>query len=440
MELPKDKTKVGLTTATSLVVGNMIASGVFMLPATLAGFGGISLIGWLVSGIGAMSLALVYAWLSKIKPEATGGPYAYTRDGMGDFAAFLVAWGYWISVWATNAAIAVAFVSYLGAFIPALAASSTLAMVVGLAAIWLLTWVNTLGIREAGMVQVVTTVLKVVPLLLIAVGGLFYINMDHFTPFNLSSSSSMSAITTTTTLTLFAFLGLECATIPSENIKNPGTTIAKATIIGTLISTFVYILGTVAVMGIIPPSELMASQAPFSDAAASIWGEPARYLVAGGAVISTFGALNGWIVMQGQMPYAAARDNLMPKIFARVNGKGVPVAGLVISSILVSALMLMNFSSSLAVTFKYMILLATLTVLMPYAFSMTSYAILLAKGQKLTRHMWVRLSVAMVGFIFSIWAIIGSGEETVYWGFILLMCGVPFYTWMKLKSNDNRPG
>jgi APA family basic amino acid/polyamine antiporter len=426
-------------TATSLVVGNMIASGVFMLPATLASYGSISLVGWIISGLGAMSLALVYAWLSKLRPGSTGGPYAYTRDGMGDFAAFLVAWGYWISVWATNAAIAVAFVSYLGAFIPVIASSPVIAMTAGLGAIWLLTWVNSLGIREAGYVQVVTTVLKTAPLILIAVGGLFYLNTDYFIPFNRSDVSMASAITTTTTLTLFAFLGLECATIPSESIKDSGPTVAKATIIGTLISTFVYMFGTVAVMGIIPPGQLQVSQAPFADAAASIWGEPARYLIAGAAVISTFGALNGWILLQGQMPLAAARDNLLPKIFAKVNRKGVPVAGLIISSVLVSGLMFMNFTKSLADTYTYMILLATLTVLVPYSFSMASYVILIARGRRLARHEWVRLFVALAGFLFSTWAIIGSGEVTVYWGFILLICGVPFYAWMKVKQDDHQP-
>jgi len=434
MALSNNSGKVGLITATSLVVGNMIASGVFMLPAALAEFGAVSLVSWIISGIGAMALALVYAWLSKIRPESTGGPYAYTRDGMGDFAAFLVAWGYWISVLATNAAIAIAFVSYLGAFIPALSASPTLAMGTGLVAIWILTWVNCLGIRQAGNVQVVTTVLKIVPLALVSIGGIFYLNSDHFVPFNLSGGSNMSAITTTTTLTFFAFLGLECATIPSENIRDSGPTVAKATIWGTLISTFIYILGTVAVMGIIPPGALMSSQAPFADAAASIWGEPARYLVAAGAVVASFGALNGWIVMQGQMPFAAARDKLLPSVFAKLNKKGVPAAGLIISSVLVSVLMAMNFTQRLADTYKYMILLATLTVLMPYIFSAASYAILAAKGQPLTRKMWLRLSVALLACIFSIWAIIGSGEVTVFWGFVLLMAGVPFYTWMKLKS------
>jgi len=316
--------EIGLWTTTSLVIGNMIASGLFMLPATLAIYGGISLIGWLISGAGALCLALVYSWLSRLQPSATGGPYAYTREGMGNFAAFLVVWGYWISVWCTNAAIAVAFVSYLTAFIPELGNSPVLAVGTGLSAIWFLTWINTKGIREAGVVQVITTVLKLVPLLVITIGGLFYLNLDHFVPFNVSSQSNLSAITSTTTLTLFAFLGLECATIPSGNVKNAEKTVSRATIIGTLLTTFIYLAGTVAVMGLIPPSVLHDSQAPFADAAASIWGEEARYLVAGGAVISTFGALNGYILIQGQMPMAAARDQLFPRIFAKENKNGTP--------------------------------------------------------------------------------------------------------------------
>src|SRR6478609_10172178 len=137
---------IGIWTSTSLVMGNMIASAIFMLPATLSSFGSISLVVWLVSGVGAVSLALMYSWLSQMMPIANGGPYAYTREGLGDFAAFLVAWGYWISVWAANAAIAVTFISYLTVFLPALGTNSFLAVGAGLSAIWLLTWVNTRGI------------------------------------------------------------------------------------------------------------------------------------------------------------------------------------------------------------------------------------------------------------------------------------------------------
>lgn len=424
-----EKRKIGIWTATSLVIGNMIASGLFMLPATLAVYGGVSLIGWLISGAGALCLALVFSWLSKLKPNATGGPYAYTREGMGEFASFLVAWGYWISVWCTNAAIAVAFVSYLTIFIPALSNNPLLSVSTGLAAIWFLTWINTKGVKEAGIVQVITTILKLAPLLVITIGGLFYLNADHFIPFNVSSQSNLSAITSATTLTLFAFLGLESATIPSGNIENPEKTIPRATIIGTLLTTAIYFLGTVAVMGLIPPAELHLSQAPFADAAASIWGDGARYLVAGGAVISTFGALNGWILIQGQMPYAAARDKIFPKIFAKESKNGTPVAGIVISSILISILMSMNFTRSLADTFTFMILLTTLTVLLPFLFSIVSLVMLEYKAQKLTSF---KLIVSALAFLYSMWAIIGSGEEIVYWGFILLMAGLPFYAWIQM--------
>lgn len=426
--------KIGLLTSTAIVVGNMIASGLFMLPATLGVYGGISLVGWLISGAGALCLAMVYSWLSKLKPDATGGPYAYTRVGMGDFAAFLVAWGYWISVWCTNAAIAVAFVSYLTAFVPALGDNPILSVSTGLAAIWLLTWINTKGVREAGIVQVITTVLKLAPLLLITVGGFFYLNTDHFVPFNVSSASNLSAITTCTTLTLFAFLGLETATIPSGSVKDPGKTISQATIIGTLLSTFIYVAGTVAVMGIIPPETLHQSKAPFADAAAAIWGEWARYLVAAGAVISTFGALNGWILVQGQMPFAAAKDQLFPKMFARENKNGTPVIGILVSSLLVSVLMSLNFSKSLADTYTFALLLSTLTCLLAYLFSIVSY-VMLEKNM----NGWKGLSpgkliVSIIAFVYSIWAVIGSGELIVFWGFVLLMAGLPFYAWMQLKK------
>lgn len=422
--------QIGLWTTTSLVVGNMIASGLFMLPATLAVYGGISLIGWLISGGGAICLALVYSWLSKLKPVATGGPYAYTHEGMGDFPAFLVAWGYWISIWCTNAAIAVAFVSYLTAFIPALGNNPLLSVGTGLAAIWLLTWINTRGIKEAGIVQVVTTVLKIAPLVVITLGGLLYLNTDHFVPFNVSTESNLTAITSCTTLTLFAFLGLECATIPSGKVINPEVTVPKATVLGTLLTTVIYVSSTIAIMGLIPPDALHKSQAPFADAAASIWGDWARYLVAGGAVISTFGALNGWIIMQGQLPFAAARDKLFPRVFAHENKNGVPSIGIVVSSILVSVLMSMNFSRSLADTYTFIILLSTLTTLVPYLFSIIAFVMMGARKNNLNG---TKYTVATLAFIYSMWAVMGSGQETVYWGFVLLMAGLPFYAFIRIK-------
>ncbi|GIV38145.1 MAG: amino acid permease [Cyclobacteriaceae bacterium] len=430
--------RIGLFTSTALVMGNMIASGLFMLPASLAVFGGISLIGWLVSGTGAMCLALVFGWLSRRFPSATGGPYAYTREGLGPFAAFLVAWGYWISCWSTNAAITVAFVSYLSAFIPALSTTPLLAVAAGLAAIWLLTWINARGIRQAGVVQVITTVLKIIPLLIVTIAGFIYFNGNHFIPFNISSQPSWLAVAQATTLTLFAFLGLESATVPAGHVRNPHHTIPRATIIGTGLTTVLYTVSTIAVMGLIPPAGLHASAAPFADAAALVFGDMGRYLVAAGAVISTFGALNGWILIQAQMPFAAARDRLFPAFFARTNTRDVPVAGLVFGSLLVSVMMGMNFSRSLADTYTFIILLSTLNTLFAFLLSVTSFLVK-SKGIKVSS--W-KITVALLAWGYAMWAVVGSGREAVYWGFILLMAGLPFYAWVQtpecLSGSDKK--
>jgi APA family basic amino acid/polyamine antiporter len=339
-------------------------------------------------------------------------------------------------VWCTNAAIAVAFVSYLTSFIPVLGTNSILSVSTGLAAIWFLTWINTRGVREAGAVQLITTILKIAPLMMITIGAFFYLKLENFMPFNVSDHSDISAITSATTLTLFAFLGIECATIPAGNIKNPEKTISRATIIGTVVTTIIYFASTVAVMGIIPPSILAESKAPFADAASTIWGDWAKYLVAGGALISTFGALNGWILIQGQMPMAAARDRLFPKIFAKENRSGVPAVGIVVSSVLVSVLMSMNFSRSLADTYTFVILLSTLTVLVPYLFSVISYVIIEGKARGFNAKNSAKMIVALLAFVYSMWAVIGSGEEIVYWGFILLMAGLPFYAWIQLQRKS----
>ena len=420
--------KIGLWPSTSLVLGNMIGSGIFLLPASLASFGGISVIGWIVSACGGLVIAKVFSELGARFPK-TGGPYTFAKEGFGDFPAFLVAWGYWISICCTNAAIVVTMLSYLSTFFPILSTSPTIAVSVGLATIWLLTYINTRGVKEAAWVQLTTTVLKLVPLFLVAIVGVFYIEMDHFSPFNISGTSDFSAITATATLTLFAFLGIESATIPAESIKNPKVNIPKATMIGTWVAIFVYILGSIAVMGLIPPDVLAVSEAPFADAAVVLWGPAAKKWVSLGIVISTFGALNGWIMMQGQIPYAAARDRLFPSLFGEENKNKMPVKGLVFSSLLISGLMIMNYSKSLIQAFEFMILLATLTCLVPYLFSSATHILVSLRSTKKWSWIWGSLA-----FLFSIWAVVGSGEEIVFWGFLALMGGIPVYVWIKSKE------
>src|SRR5688572_13957736 len=164
---PRLQRTMGLWMATALVVGNMVGSGVFLLPDSMADAAGpVSILGWVFTGAGAILLAFVFANLGRAYPR-TGGPYAYTRKAFGDFAGFWTAWGYWIAAWAGNAAITVAFVAYLTVFWGGLGDSNLLAALVGIALIWFITAINIAGARATGITQVITSVLKFVPLVVI---------------------------------------------------------------------------------------------------------------------------------------------------------------------------------------------------------------------------------------------------------------------------------
>lgn len=428
---------LGLWTALALVVGNMVGSGAYLLPSALGRFGPVGLVGWTLTAVGAVCLALVFGRLGRIMP-AEGGPYAYTRIAMGDAPAFMVAWGYWVSVWVGNAAIATAFVAYLTPFLPGLDASPALAGAVAVGAIWLLTAVNLRGVREAAVLQLVTTVLKIVPLVAVGTLGLLALDIGRFTPFNVSGGSTISAVTATAALTLWGFLGLECATIPAEEVRNPERTIPLATVLGTVATAAVYLLSTAAVMGVMSSGELAASSAPYAEAATRMWGGWAGGLVAAGAAVAAFGVLNGWVLMQGQMPLAPARDGLFPEAFARVSSKGTPTFGLVLSSALATVLVAANYTRGLVGLFTFAVLLSTVTVLVAYVCASAAQILLIVRaparfGGSGSRRAGI---VSALALSYSVWAVVGAGWRPILWGGVLLAAGAPIY----LLSVRGRPG
>jgi APA family basic amino acid/polyamine antiporter len=434
-----EKGKIGFWLSTSLVVGNMTGSGIFLLPAALALYGGISLFGWIFTLVGTIFLALVFSRLSRMITKA-GGPYTYSREGFGDFAGFLVAWGYWISIWCGNAAIAVAGVGYLSVFIPSLKENPFLSAIVAIGAIWLFTYINTKSIKKVAMVQLITTIIKILPLLVLGTFGFLYFNIAHFTPLNLSSLSNFDAVTATAALTLWAFLGLESATIPSDKVENPAKTIPRATIAGISIAALLYISSTIGIMGIMAPADLQNSAAPFADAALLVWGNWAYILIAIGASIACFGALNGWILLQGQLPMAAARDKLFPSTFKRESKNGTPVIGLIIASVLASILVSTNYSKGLVQMFSFIIKLSTLSCLLPYLFSSLSEIAIYLKGKKsFNRNKLIAATcISIPAFLYSLWAITGLEYDINIWGAILLTAGIPVYAFMKIKEKKNK--
>ena len=432
--MTKQNQKIGLLAATSLVVGNIIGAGIFVLPASLGKFGSISIVGWLFTATGALILAKIFSNFSKKLKGKSGGPYIYSKVVFGDFIGFLVAWGYWISCWVNNAAIAVAIVSALSFFFPELVTNPFYATLTGLSFIWVFTFTSSKGIKSSGNIQILTTIAKLIPLVLIILFGFFIFDLEIFPEFNLTDQNDFEILPIVAVMTLYAFLGLECASIPAENIKNPEKTIPKATMAGTLISTLIYILSTIVLFGIIPAENLINSPAPFAEAGEIIGGKYFGFLISAGAAISAIGALNGWILITSYMPMTMANDRLFPKVFAKKNKKGFPYLSLLLGSILTSFVMTMNYTDGLVDRFEFLILLTTLSTLIPYFFVSVSYILFHVEKRLFKINSFRSVILGLFGSLYSLWAIFGSGIDSIFYGTILLIVGIPIYLILKLKN------
>ncbi len=418
---------LGLWMATALVVGSMIGSGVFLLPASLAPFGAASLVGWGITLCGALLLAATFAKLAVHWP-CTGGPYAYVRRSFGDAAGFGIAWSYWISIWSGMAAIAVAFAGSIGAIFPALTATPVRAATCALAALWLCTVVNLVGMRQAGALQVLATTLKLLPLLLFGIVALWFVDASHYVPFNPTGTSLPHVAQVTVILTMWAFAGLEVATVPAGSIRDAKRTIPRATVLGTLLAGIATILACTVVIGLVPTDILKDSGAPMAEAAGRIWGPGAALGIAILAAVSTFGAINGWVLVCAQVSLAAADDGLFPRRFARLDKNGTPAFGILVGAALSSVLVIASYSRSLVELFTFILLISTSAILLPYAASSAA---------------WLRSGaghggrfVAALALVYSVYALFGAGGEALAWGAVLLLAGVPVFAWMRMSQRQ----
>lgn len=409
---------LGAWSATALVVGSMIGSGTFLLPAALAPYGAASLVGWGITLCGAVLLALTFAKLAARWPQ-TGGPYVFARNAFGELPGFVIAWSYWISMWCATAAISVAFAGSIGAIFPAATATPVRAAACALAALWLCSAINLAGVREAGRMQLVTTVLKLLPLLLFGGVALWFVDSRHFAPFNPTGTSLPTVASATVALTLWAMIGLEAATVPAGSIQDAPRTMARATVIGTVLAGIATVLACTAVLGLLPAEVLAQSQAPMADAARSLWGPVAGVALALVMAVSCLGALNGWILLSAQLPMAAARDGVLPQLFARVDSRGTPVFGVLISSTLATALVLSNYSRSLVQVFTFSVLLSTTATLLPYVAGSAAW---LWRGSGTASR-----CIAVAALAYSLYALLGVGGEAMLWGAGLIAAGLPLY-------------
>ncbi|MDA0796087.1 MAG: amino acid permease [Proteobacteria bacterium] len=426
--------EIGFWRGWSIAVGCAIGSGIFMMPTLLAPYGMLGLAGWLVAGAGTLLVALSLSRLVRRIPKM-GGPYAYVQAGLGNFAGFLVAWTYWIACISAVAGIAIAFVGYLGVFLPTITDSSVLSLLVALALIWTVIGLNIRSVEGSGTFQVVTTVLKILPLLLMIVLGFANMDPEILPPLNPTELHPIALLATVTTLVMWSFVGIETATVPADNMAEPDKMIPRILMASVFTVLIIYFLVSVAIALVVSAEELMGSTAPFSLAATKLMGPVGGAVITIGALISTLGSLNANTFTAGQVPLAAAKDHLLPIKFLTLSKSGTPIFSFLVSGGFISLLLLLNYTKGLVAAFTFMAMLSTLSTLMAYAFSAVAEFYFLKRDRASPeRNRAIALSSA--AFLYSFFAIWGAGAEIVFYSFMLIMIGMPFYALVREDSRD----
>ncbi|MFT8323047.1 MAG: amino acid permease [Bacillus sp. (in: firmicutes)] len=464
------KGKLGLGILTSLVVGNMVASGIFMLPRTLsevASPGGV-IAAWLLTGMGVLVTALVFGNLGIRKPNLNGGPQIYAKElfkagsKKSLLAGFMSTWGYWIGNLAGNIAIITTFAGYLSTFFPILISEAVLFTIgsftlkVGNALTFsvctILLWgthcIILRGIENAGKLNLIATVAKIIGFLLFIIVALFAFQVSNILPFiepKIDASGTsvhlFGQINSAAVTTLWAFIGVESAVVFASRAKRK-IDVKRATILGLLIALAIYIGISTLVMGILRQDVLIASQKPLIDAMIAVVGPIGGKVLAAVGLISLFGSTIGWIMLSSEVPFQAAKQGIFIPAFLKENKKGIPTFSLTVTNIFGQLFIFSTISNSISAAFGFVIYIATLSYLIPYLISSFFQIKLVVTGEtyKSKKQRIVDGFIGLLASIYSIWVIIAGTADlkTFTFGVVLLLSGLLFYNQLNKQPKPHK--
>lgn len=437
MEKSKElKKEIGLIVATALVFSNIIGAGIFVIPSQLAQVtgAGASISAWVITGIGAIILAMTFANLGSKMP-VSGGVVEYSKRSFGNFTGFMTAWLYWNGCWIGNATLFIVILKYLGQVIPFIGNNPIVGFLLCSAILWLFTFINIKGAKSAGKVGTVLIAIKLIILILFVI-----LASGHFDSANIGplfpAGHGVSSIPMAAAVTFWAFEGIETASVASGEIKNPKRNVKLSTILGLLIALAFYIAITILSMGNMTQAELANCADPLSAIMGKVLGSKSMLYLNIAIALSICGSSILWLLSTGRAAYAAGKDKLFPEVFAKLHPKyNTPYISLIIGSICINLLLLLNFFKGLNGAYNFIVLLSTLSYLPVYAISTISEIVLLINVKE-KKSIFAKLKALIrpsLGFIFCVWAIYASGATTVLYGFLLIMIGIPIYAYMKMK-------
>ncbi len=440
--------KLGLMALIALVIGSMVGGGVFSLPQNFASVAspGALLIGWLITAVGMICLALIYQNLSARCPKLEGGIYSYARAGFGDFIGFQSAWGYWFAAWLGNVSYSVLLFSALSFFFPVFGLGNNWQSILGASIVlWLVHALVLRGVQETAMINTVLTVVKVLVLLVFIAAVVIAFRIGIFTAdfwgrmmvIDGSHPALFEQVKGTMLITTWVFVGIEGATVVSSRAAKR-TDIGKATVIGLLGCLVIYILVSVLSMGVLDQATLSGLKNPSTagvlESVIGIWG--AR-LVAAGVVLSVTGALLAWTLFASELPFVAAKDGMFPKIFTKTNANGSPATSLWITNGLIQLFLLLTLFCSAG--YQALFSIATAAILPPYLFS-AAYGLKLAITGENYRAEETRtrdLALGLIGTLYGFWLCYAAGSQMLL-SSLLFVPGLLVFLWHKKTQRAER--
>ncbi|HYF22291.1 MAG TPA: amino acid permease [Caulobacteraceae bacterium] len=401
----KQKT-IGPVLATFLVAGNMIGSGIYLLPATLASVGSASLIGWMIACAGSLALGAVFATLARARPKADSLA-GWVGEGLGPFFGFQASLAFLITNWIGIVAIALAVTGYAAWFVPILKEPvwSTAAT---LAVIWLTTGLNLTGARPVAGLGGLTLAIGLLPILLaIGLGAAAFDPALFAASWNVSGRPLAEAVPASLVMVFWAFLGLECAALAGAVVREPEKNVPVATFAGVILAGAVYMAATAALMGAIPAADIARSTAPFADMVARVAGSGGGALVAACALVKTLGTVAGWILVNAEVSRSAAARGWLPRVMSGTRPDGVPARDILVTGVMMSAVALTTASPTLIGQFNTLVNVVVVLQLFVYLLACAALVRFLPELRARTG----ALAGLVLGGAFCVWAIVASESQ-----------------------------
>jgi APA family basic amino acid/polyamine antiporter len=424
--------KIGFWSVFAIVTGSQIGSSVFMAPANLVNYGYFSILGFLVSAVGAIVLAYIFAFLCERYPR-TGGPHVYIKELFGEHASFFTGWTYWVVSWISTTTVIVTAVGYL---VPLIGQhhGKIFYLCCEILLLVIITIINLRGINIAGKIEFFLTIIKFIPLIILPIAGLSFLNFNNFTVnATITSKLSMSQILSKViVLAFWGFIGLEAGTAPAESVENPKKNIPRAIILGTSCVALIYIINFIGITGLLSPAVLANSKAPYTDAAQLLFGGQWHLLISIIASFACIGTVHAWVLTSSQIAFGLAQDKLLPKIFMNQNKNNAPAWSILVSNLCIIPFLILTSNENFSAQICEIIDISVISFLFIYLFCSIGFLKIICRKPKI-----LHILAGVIAIGFCCWVIYETPIATISISSIFTLSGIPVYYFWYLKNKVN---